>query len=135
MGKKKLLLRFSQNSVSKPLTYRLTKDFDLSFNIFRARVTPEEKGEMWIEVEGSEERIKQGIKYLENEGVNVSEIEKQIERNREKCTDCGACISLCRAKAITLNPKTYEVEFDNSKCIACELCVDACPVGAIKVNL
>lgn len=134
MARKKLLLEFPQTAVSKPITYRLIKDYDLLVNIFRARVTPEEKGELGIEIEGDENKIKEGLDYLEKEGIKITPLEKQIEHNRETCIDCGACVSLCRLKAIEVNHKTYEIQFNKEKCIACELCVDACPVNAIKVN-
>ncbi len=134
MTKKKVLLKFPQNGVSKPFTYRLIKDYDLIVNIFKARVTPEETGELWIELEGSDDRIKKGLDYLKKERIEIIPLEKQIERNRETCTDCGACVSLCPSYAITMDRKKWEVNFDKKKCIACELCVDACPVKAIKVN-
>jgi len=134
MTKKKLLLKFPQNGVQKPHTYRLIKDYGVIVNIFKARVTPEETGELWIELEGSEEGVNEALQYLEKERIEVIPLEKQIERDREKCTDCGACVSMCNTDAISLNPETFEVEFVKENCIACELCVDACPVKAIRVN-
>ena len=134
MAKKKLLLKFPQNGVSKPYTYHLIKDYGLVVNIFKARVTPEETGELWVELEGSDEKIKKGLDYLVKERIEIIPLEKRIERNRETCTDCGACVSVCPHDAILVDRESWEVKFEKDKCMACELCVDACPVKAIRVN-
>ncbi|MFH1257017.1 MAG: 4Fe-4S binding protein [Candidatus Diapherotrites archaeon] len=134
MAKKKLLLDFPQDVVSKPITYRLIKDYGLIVNIFKARFTPEEKGELGLEVEGDSGKISEALEFLKKEGVKVTPLEKRVEQLKELCTDCGACLSLCPIKAISRDPKSFDVKLDSEKCIACELCVDACPLNAIKVN-
>ena len=46
--------------------------------------------------------------------------------DRDKCTQCGLCIELCRFDAID---QTYEV--DRIDCEGCGVCVDFCPEQAI----
>jgi formate hydrogenlyase subunit 6/NADH:ubiquinone oxidoreductase subunit I len=55
----------------------------------------------------------------------------RIELNRERCVDCGACISLCAEKALRLDD--YVLDYSIEKCIGCGTCEDACPYGALML--
>jgi hypothetical protein len=44
--KRKIFLRFPKALIAEPVTYMLVKEFNLKFNIFSARVTPEDAGNM-----------------------------------------------------------------------------------------
>ncbi|MBF0226276.1 MAG: ATP-binding protein [Desulfobacterales bacterium] len=46
--------------------------------------------------------------------------------NKEKCTQCGLCLSLCRFEAIN-----KEFKVDSLACEGCGVCVDFCPENAI----
>lgn len=46
----------------------------------------------------------------------------QLAWNKEKCIQCGVCVSACPQQAIT--EKTYEV--DKSKCDLCGVCTEVC---------
>jgi ferredoxin len=52
----------------------------------------------------------------------------RIEINKESCTSCGICESLCKAECINSKDKTV----DNSSCIRCFNCLNVCPSSAIK---
>jgi ferredoxin len=129
--KRKIFLRFPKALVTQPVTYTLVKDFGLRLNIFSALVTPEEAGQMGIEVEGERGAIDGAIKKIRSMGISVDSLEKRIRIDRRKCQDCGACISVCPAKAISFG-RDYAVSLEKGKCIACALCVDACPFLAIS---
>ena len=135
MIKKKLVLSFTEKVVTKPITYKLVKEFDLVFNILRAEITPDMEGKMLIELQGNDEQIQEAIVYLNNTGVTVREAAKDIMIDRDRCVDCGACTSICITRALNLDKKTGKLKFDRDKCILCELCLDCCPVTAIKVNI
>ncbi len=135
MTKKNVLLKFPPKKIDKPLTYHLVKDYNLIVNIFKAKIVPDEKGELGLELEGNEKDLKNAIEFLQKEGVIVESLDKEIIWDKEKCVNCSACRSVCPKKAIILDPKTSEVIFDREKCIACELCIEACPYGVIKVKL
>ena len=48
----------------------------------------------------------------------------------EKCTGCGACVSVCVKKAIVLKEDLYGTlrpAVDSEKCVHCELCKTVCP--------
>ena len=58
MYSQKIVLHFPYTLVDKPIIYKLTKDFDLEFNILKAVVNPEEEGLMVLELKGDEEEYK-----------------------------------------------------------------------------
>ena len=133
--KKKLVLSFPEKSVTKPITYKLVKEFDLEFNILRAEITPDVEGKMLLELKGDDEKISGAIGYLEDNGIRVQEAAKDIIIDKDNCVDCGECTSVCITQALSLDEKTKKLQFRKDKCILCELCLDCCPVRAIKVNI
>lgn len=131
---KKIVLRFPQNLVDQPIICRLVKDYNLDFNILKASVTPEEEGLLVLELSGEEEKYQEGLKFLQKIGLKIQLLSQDITRNEERCTHCGACVTICPTQALKFDTKTREVIFDNSKCIACELCIKACPPRAMEVH-
>ncbi len=77
MAKKAVKLTFPQELVKEPVTFRMAKQFDILPNIRRARVT-ETAGEMVLELEGTEENLERGIRYLQEQGVQVAAPEGDI---------------------------------------------------------
>lgn len=131
---KKILLKFPHNQVDKPIVYHLIKDFDLSFNILKANITPEEEGKMVIEITGTEDNYRKGIEFLKNQGVSAEPLKKEVKWIEEKCLQCSACISICPVGAMMIDRNTMKISFDEEKCIACELCVKPCPPRAFEVR-
>jgi ferredoxin len=132
---KRFVLTFPKNKIDQPIVYRLIKDYNLSFNILRANIKPDDEGIMALELTGEDDDIKKGMEYLKKQGVGVQPLSKKIEVNWEKCTQCGACVAQCPVSALYIkDKKTQVVEFDPEKCIACELCVQPCPPRAIEVK-
>ncbi|MCX7923533.1 MAG: 4Fe-4S binding protein [Clostridia bacterium] len=50
--------------------------------------------------------------------------------SEDKCTFCGLCQNVCRAKAITVEKQEKKLTFDESKCEMCGRCVKICPTKA-----
>lgn len=125
----KAWLNFSPSIVNKTVISDLIKNFDVTFNILKADITPK-GGKMLIEISGSE--AEEGIKYMENEGIQLNPIKKVVKKDEEKCMDCGECISLCPVDAIKME-EDWTVELDNQKCIGCGFCTTSCPTKAIKI--
>lgn len=134
MVSKKIVLHFPHKLVDQPIVYKLVKDYDLSFNILKASVTPEEEGLLVLELSGEKKNYEQGVKYLKEAGVKVQPLSQDIIRNEERCTHCGVCVPICPSAALVVDPVTRKVNFYNDKCIACELCIKACPVRAMEVH-
>ncbi len=77
MAKKAVRLTFPQELVTEPVTFRMAKQFNITPNIRRAKVT-ETAGELVLELEGAEEDIEQGIRYLQEQGVQVTDVQGDI---------------------------------------------------------
>ncbi len=57
-----------------------------------------------------------------------------IEKDDQRCIDCGACVSLCPMDALGFDPD-HSVTLDPGKCsgVTCGLCIDACPRRALRL--
>lgn len=132
MKSKNVLLIFNKKIMYKPLIYRLAKDFDVVFNVLEAKILPKLEGRLILELRGEDESIEKSITYLSSEGVAVETLVDKIIRDEERCIDCGACTSVCRVDALSIDRSTMEVAFDHEKCVACGMCKIACPVGAMS---
>jgi ferredoxin len=131
---KRIVLHFPKRLVDRPIVSRLVKDYDLDFNILKALVTPEEEGLLIIELSGEQQEYDKGIRYLTKTGVKIQSLSQDVLRNEERCTHCGACITICPSGAFELDRLTRRVNFYNEKCVACGLCIKACPPRAMEVH-
>jgi ferredoxin len=134
MTTKKIVLHFTKENWSKPIVYRLVKDFNLSFNILKANILPRQESFMVLELSGPKADFKRGLEYLAEVGVGVEPIEKDIGRDELKCTHCGACTAVCPTGSLSIDRKTMEVLFDSAKCSACDLCIKACPTRGMEAR-
>ncbi|MDD5037839.1 MAG: NIL domain-containing protein [Dehalococcoidales bacterium] len=131
---KRIVLHFPRRLVDRPIIYRLIKDFDLEFNILKASVTPDEEGLLVMELRGKQEDYDKGIKYLTEAGVRIQSLSRNVTRNEERCTHCGACITICPTAAFELEPSTRRVNFCSENCLVCGLCIKACPPRAMELH-
>ncbi len=131
---KRIVLRFPRRLVDRPIVSRLVKELDLDFNILKASVTPDEEGLMVLELSGNQADYDKGIRYLTEAGVKIQSLSQDVLRNEERCTHCGACITICPTDAFELDLTTRRVDFYNDKCIACGICIKACPPRAMEVH-
>ena len=134
MYSQRIVLHFPSNLVDKPIIHRLTKDYDLEFNILLALVNPKEEGLMVLELRGEKSNYDQALKFLKQENVSVQNLEKDVRRDEDRCTHCGLCVGVCPVQALESDPVTAEVLFREEKCIACEMCVKVCPYRAMEVK-
>ncbi len=132
---KRLVLTFPEKTVTKPITYRLVKDYDLSFNILRAEITADIEGKILIEIKGSKEQLDEGIAYLKSEGISIQDASRDIVLDKEKCVNCGVCPSLCITQALEMDPASFQLVFNKNKCILCGFCENSCPVNAIRLRI
>jgi len=132
---RRIVLHFPKRLADRPIVYRLIKDYDLEFNILKASITPEEEGLMVLELNGEQEDYDKGIRYLIETGVEIQSLSQDVFCSEERCTHCGACITICPTGAFELDPVTRYVSFHNEKCVACGLCLKACPPRAMEVRL
>jgi len=125
----RVLLKFGKEIVDKPITSKIILEQKTPINILAAHVN-QEGGEILAEIDSaSAQKVLQSFR---EQGVIV-DVRSLIEIDSDKCTDCGACYSLCPVDAITLQ-EDNSVEFDKEKCLGshCSLCVNACPTRGIR---
>ncbi len=77
MATKRVKLTFPQELIKEPVIFTMAKKYDVMPNIRRAKVT-ESVGEVVLELEGSEKKLAEGIKYLEERGVKVEAVEGDV---------------------------------------------------------
>jgi len=134
VASRRVVFRYPRHLIDVPVVSHLARNYDLEFNILRANITPQSEGVMVVGLEGSEENLRQGLAWARDQGVAVQPLERDVVRDEDKCTHCGACITICPTQALYRIAETQEVLFDSDRCIACELCVPACPPRAMQVK-
>jgi ABC-type methionine transport system ATPase subunit len=75
--KKRVKLTFPQQLIKEPVIFTMAKQFNVMPNIRRARVT-ETVGEMILEIEGTEEDLEKGIRWLKERGIEVELVEGDV---------------------------------------------------------
>jgi ABC-type methionine transport system ATPase subunit len=77
LARMRLRLTFPAELVQQPVVYHLVKDFDLVPNIRRADVRADH-GWVVLELEGAADRLQRGVAWLEEQGVTVDPIERDV---------------------------------------------------------
>ncbi len=77
MAKRRVHLTFPGRLKDEPLLWTMSQQFDLVFNIRQADYT-EGLGWLMAELEGDEEGLQSGIRWLEDQGVHVDPIEQDV---------------------------------------------------------
>ena len=132
---RKIKIEFDEMNVQESVTYILATEFGLKPNVLKAEINGDSSGIMILILEGEKSAIETAISRLKNTGYEVSDLEKHITRNKDRCFSCGACMSLCPTKSFTFDPVTWEVHLDIDTCIACGSCINSCPVKALRLNI
>jgi len=133
MKKKRLVLTFPPNLVDQPVTYRLVKDYNVMVNILRARITPREQGRLVVEVTAARKDLTAALSFLEDLGVGVQPLARDVRWHEERCIECTACTAICPTGALSARRPEMALSFNGDKCIACELCVPICPYSAMEI--
>jgi L-aspartate semialdehyde sulfurtransferase ferredoxin len=132
---RRVVLHFPSKTVDQPVISNLIRHYDLSFNIMKASIIPDQEGFVVLELSGDKTKLEAGLRYLSTSGVKVESLAQKVLRNEERCTQCGACISFCPTGAFKLHSVTRIVSFENELCVACGLCIRGCPVRAMEFHI
>ena len=82
----------------------------------------------------NERELQKGIDYLKEAGVILESLSQDVTRNEERCTHCGACITVCPVGAFELDMVTRQTSFHDKKCIGCGICIKTCPPRAMELH-
>lgn len=77
MAKKRVHLTFPGSLADEPILWQLSQSYDLVFNIRQADYA-DGLGWMMAELEGTTERLEDGLRWLESKGVHVDPLEQDI---------------------------------------------------------
>ncbi|MFQ5657339.1 MAG: NIL domain-containing protein [Candidatus Methylomirabilales bacterium] len=77
VAKRRVHLSFPGSLKDKPLLWQMCQKFDLIFNIRQADYT-EGLGWLMAELQGDEEQLETGMRWLEDQGVHVDPIEQDV---------------------------------------------------------
>lgn len=58
----------------------------------------------------------------------------EVQVNKESCTLCMACVSVCPAKALADGDELPQLRFSEANCVQCGLCSTACPEMALTLT-
>ncbi|MBS7622302.1 4Fe-4S binding protein [Candidatus Bathyarchaeota archaeon] len=124
----KARLKFDKQRTAEPIISTVVLKTKALINILKAEVD-ESAGEVLIEV--PDDKAESTIAAFKQEGVAV-QVGGFIEISRQRCIDCGHCITLCPVQAISAE-EDLTVKIDQDRCINCGACVDCCPTRAISM--
>lgn len=133
MAEARVVFHYPRTLIDVPIVSNLAREFDLDFNILRANITPDSEGLLVLELTGDATEVSRALEWAGGQGVEIQALEKDVVRDDDVCTQCGACVTICPTEALVKDPQTQEVAFIADECVACELCVPACPPRAMSV--
>ncbi|NLJ09196.1 MAG: methionine ABC transporter, partial [Treponema sp.] len=75
----KYVLGYSAETVSEPILWKLTKDFDIRVNILRAEISPGQEGNLLVELDTpQQDRLDAALAWLESIGVTWVNVAKRL---------------------------------------------------------
>ena len=101
MYSKKIVIRYTPDTVQQPVIYLLAQKHNLVFNILKARIYPRREGVIVLELSGQKEDFDRGIRFLKEMGLKVEPLSKSVSQNTDKCVHCGACTGFCPTGALS----------------------------------
>jgi NAD-dependent dihydropyrimidine dehydrogenase PreA subunit len=130
--KRKILLRYPAEMAEEPVFASVLLETGIPANILYSSIGAG-GGEILIGVDAPPEEVERMMALFRRRGVEAVEVRKAVGVDRDRCFDCGACLSLCPTQALRFS-EDYSLEVEEEKCVCCEACVSACPVRAITVR-
>ena len=132
---KKYKIRFSdEDALQESIVYKLVSEYGIEPVVLRAEIEGS-GGILLIKMRGEESQINTAISNLGKANIYIEELGKHIDRDMEKCFNCGSCVSVCPTRSFIIDPETYEVHLDVDTCVACGACITSCSTKAVALKL
>ena len=77
MAKRQVMFTFPEELIREPIIYNLGRQFEVVTNIRRADISVH-KGWVALELEGEEDEIQRGIRWVQEQGVRVDPVPGDI---------------------------------------------------------
>jgi ABC-type methionine transport system ATPase subunit len=71
--KQALDLIFPQNLIKEPVIHKMSHEFDVVFNLRRAKIT-DKVGQIVLELEGDEVVLRKAVEWLKKQGLKVEPV-------------------------------------------------------------
>lgn len=124
----KLIVTFSRKAGRNPIIAQVVKDTGVLINVERALIDSSE-GEAMIDIpDESCALVKRRLSEL---GASVRVLEDVLTLDRDRCIDCGACISICPQEVFVFD-EDWRLVVRGEKCVLCGRCIEICPQRALS---
>ena len=77
MTKRRVMISFTPETITEPIIYTISQQFNLAINICQADLD-EDKGWIVVEFDGNEEDIEAGITWAISQGVRVDPTSEEM---------------------------------------------------------
>ncbi|MBQ0085821.1 MAG: 4Fe-4S binding protein [Prevotella sp.] len=131
---RKYIITFKPEDTDKSITYDLIKKFDIRISILKADIDVGKTGQLVIEFNDEQEKIKRAVSYIRERGIEIAPVGDKIRFDSSLCISCGACTSSCLSGALSISQPDWHLQFDPDKCIVCKLCLKACPLQLFHIE-
>ena len=77
MAKRRVMLSYTLETITEPIIYTISQQFNLVTNIRQADLA-EDRGWIIVEIDGAEKDIEDGIAWAISKGVRVDQVTEEI---------------------------------------------------------
>ncbi len=107
--------------------------FSQGLSISKARYQPDADKRIAIRM-ATDHLLEQSAQNPEFAPLSGTAAFGTINLDRNACTLCMACVSVCPAQALSAGNQTPQLKFIESQCLQCGICQQACPEQAIDLQ-
>lgn len=126
----KISLKYPSKKAQEPYTAEIVLLTKARMNINWANIGAT-YAEMIIDV--PDEKCDEVLEQYRTRGVEAIKLPTPIILEEERCTYCGACLSICPMDVFSFD-ENWRLNLSREKdCIQCDACIKACPFDALKL--